>query len=141
MPEGWEWLDEVPQWIIPDELLGPASSPAVNLSIRMLSCNILSKDACALVGRFITESSLFTIWFLEDVKGSSRSMQDVALLLSASNEQTRLVFETWTKFEASLNFQRDGEDARALVRETGDRLEMSIRKAVGALAEIRKGAA
>jgi hypothetical protein len=139
LPEGWEWLDELPTWEPPQELRSPASSTALNLAIRMLSCDILGNDVCALVGRFVTEYSLFNIWFLQDAKKSGRDARQLAMLSSVGREQTRLVFESWERFLAATSAEGSNEDVRKLIRLRSDELSESLGNAIVALEESRNG--
>ncbi|KJK58196.1 hypothetical protein [Saccharothrix sp. ST-888] len=140
-PEGWEWLDELPTWEPPKELRGPASSTALNLAIKMLSCDILGNDVCALVGRFVTEHSLFNVWFLRDAKGSGRDARQLAQLSSIGREQTRLVFESWERFLAATSVEGPNEHVRELIRLRSGELSESLRNASVALTKARDGSA
>lgn len=139
LPEGWEWLDELPEWEPPQELMGPAKSVELNLAIRMLSCDILGKNICALVGRFVTEQSLFTIWFLRDVKGSGRDIRELALISNISWEQTRLVFESWERFESNLKSEGSNHDVRARIQASSEELVRSLQDAIDTLIKARSG--
>lgn len=92
----WEWLDEIPdEWEPPSELLQPSSTIEYNLAIKMLAWDFLGREFCAAVGRFIVESSLFKIWYSQDVKGSERPLKEQALLALAAWEHTHRCYDAW----------------------------------------------
>ncbi|WP_162906971.1 hypothetical protein [Allorhizocola rhizosphaerae] len=100
LPEGWEWLDDVPdEWEAPEELRRPTRFPHANLAIRMLSCEYLSHENRVLLGRFISEYSLFQMWYLDERKESGGDPKEAALLAQVPMNQTRLVYEAWKQLE------------------------------------------
>jgi hypothetical protein len=137
MPEGLEWWNELPdEWELPDELLEPARSPERNLAIKMLACDVLGLDVGVLVGRFVTEQSLFTIWFLREVKGSPGRGEKAAILSGLSLDWTRQVYEAWKRFEESTKSEGPNDEVRSLVLESRASLARVLKKSVEALGEI-----
>jgi hypothetical protein len=95
----FEWLDDVPdEWEPPIDLLEPSRDPIANLAIKMLSCDHLGHRALALVGQFVAEHSLFTLWFLDEGK-SKLSAKESLLLTLVPMEQARVVYEAWLRFD------------------------------------------
>jgi hypothetical protein len=139
LPEGWEWLDELPDWDPPQELRGPANSVALNLAIKMLSCDILSNDVCALVGEFVTEYSLFNGWFLRDAKGASGDERQLAQVAGIGQEQTRSVYEAWERFNVATTADGPNEEVRQLIQSRRDELAVALNEAVEALSAARSG--
>lgn len=137
-PRGWEWFDELPEeWEPPEELLSPSNSPEHNLAILMLSCDVLGRDVCALIGRFITEQSLFTLWFLRDVKRSGRDLKEAALISGIGHHWTRQVYEAWMRFYSSTKTEGPNEGVRTLIVEARAELAKALQNAVDALAAVR----
>lgn len=137
LPEGWDWVNELPTWEPPEELRGPVGPVALNLAIRVLSCDVLSNHIRALVGSFITEYSLFNIWFARDVKSTGLNGRRLAQLSTIGREQTRLVYEDWRKFEAAIQADGPNEQVRLLVETRADSLAASLRNAVAAFQGAR----
>ncbi|MGH3750152.1 MAG: hypothetical protein ACRDT8_22450 [Micromonosporaceae bacterium] len=99
LPEGWEWLDEIPpEWSPPAELKSPSKNPSTNLAIQMLSSDSLDNDLVDLVGQFISEKARFNLWFLLEAKKKASSLKELALLGLVYNHQSRAVYEVWTDF-------------------------------------------
>ncbi|WP_143667181.1 hypothetical protein [Streptomyces sp. ms184] len=139
MPPGWEWLDEMPdEWHPPEELKKPSNAAEINLAIQILSCDSVSLEIRALVGRFITEQSHFTSWFLKEVKGSGRDLSEVALISRSPLEQTRLVFEAWKKFQQCLGATGRDEDLFSKISASKNNLAGALNDAADALVESRR---
>ncbi|MFD7631533.1 hypothetical protein ACFV7Q_36930 [Streptomyces sp. NPDC059851] len=139
MPEGWEWLEEMPdEWHPPEELRGPSNAAAINLAIQILACDVVSLEIQALVGRFIIEQSQFTSWFLREVKGAGRDLREVALISQSSLKQTRLVFEAWKALQESLNAKGRDEDLFPVIAAKKDALAGALTDAADALAEAQR---
>ncbi|MFJ4005842.1 hypothetical protein ACIPWL_20665 [Streptomyces sp. NPDC090023] len=103
LPEGWEWLDDVPSgWVPPEELRVPTGILSTDLPIRMLSSRALGNDLVDLVGRLLSESARFSIWFGSEAKKTA-SPKELALLSLTTNEQHRHVYEAWTSFIDAYN--------------------------------------
>jgi len=80
MPD-FDWILELPDgWEPPDELRTPSMSIEANLAIRMLSCDYLGHEVRVLLGRFITEHSLFTLWYLREAKSSRYGLKETLML-------------------------------------------------------------
>ncbi|MGA5343929.1 hypothetical protein [Streptomyces variabilis] len=99
LPDGWEWLDEVPSgWPPPAELLVPTGMVRVDLPIRMLSSNTLGNDLIDLVGQLLSESARFSIWFGTEAKKKISSPKQLAVLSLTTNEQLHCVYEAWKSY-------------------------------------------
>ncbi|QKW35812.1 hypothetical protein HUT06_18680 [Actinomadura sp. NAK00032] len=95
-PDGWEWLGDLPdEWEPPSEFFQPSSTIEYNLAIRMLAWDFLGRDFSAIIGRFITESSLFKLWYSQLIKGSRRSPKEQAALALAAWECTHRCSDAW----------------------------------------------
>lgn len=141
-PEGLEWLNELPEELeTPLDLREPTENPEVNLVIKILSCEILGHEVRAAVGRFVTEQALFTIWFLDDVKGSGREMKESALLSQIPMEQTRNVYEAWKKFESIDELVAPNEVLRERRVTTAAGLTTALEHAAEILVRVREGSA
>jgi len=139
-PEGWEWLNDLPEeWRTPLDLLEPTADPDTNLVIRILSCEILGHEVRAAVGRFVTEQALFTIWFLDDVKGSGRGMKESTLLSQIPIEQTRTVYEAWKKFEGIGDLDAPNGELRERRMVTAAELATALEHAAETLTRVREG--
>ncbi|MER5336943.1 hypothetical protein [Micromonospora sp. NPDC002717] len=130
MPD-FDWLSEVPdEWEPPSELLEPSRSVEANLAIRMLSCDYLGHEVRVLLGRFIAEHSLFTLWFLKEGKTSQHGLKEAATLAGLPLEQTRAVYEAWRRFdEVSAMKEADailGERRQAAREELSAALQAGI---------------
>ncbi|MFG3044350.1 hypothetical protein ACGFZR_05400 [Streptomyces sp. NPDC048241] len=103
LPEGWEWMDEIPSgWVPPEELRVPTGILSTDLPIMMLSSSALGNDLIDLVGRLLSESARFSIWFGSEAKKTA-SPKELALLSLITNEQHRHVYEAWTLFIDAYN--------------------------------------
>jgi len=123
-------------WELPEELLEPVQHTASNLAIMMLSCPTIGHDVLTLVGRFITEQSLLNIWFLEDVKGSGRGLEEVLSLTEFGDKQTRAVYEAWKSYKISVSDERlDGKRERII--DCSEALVGALESAIAALMDIR----
>lgn len=129
-PEGWDWLDELPIWEPPEELRGPVRPVAVNLAIMMLSCDILSNEVRALVGGFVAEYSLYNLWFLRDAKTSGRDTRELARFSGLAREQTRLVYESWRKFQDATSSQGEDSEVRKSIQLRSQELSEALSRAV-----------
>lgn len=99
LPDGWEWLDEVPSgWSPPAELLVPTGMIRVDLPIRMLSSNTLGNDLIDLVGQLLSESARFSIWFGSEAKRKVSSPKQLAVLSLTTNDQFHRVYEAWASY-------------------------------------------
>jgi hypothetical protein len=110
MPQGWEWLDDLPEeWEAPPDLQRPTRYPEVNLVIRLLSCEFLGFEVRAAIGRFVTEEALYDMWFVENVERAGWGEKKSALLREVPMEQTRIVYEAWKVLDAveGLNAPND----------------------------------
>ncbi|MGV9315390.1 hypothetical protein ACWDR0_24875 [Streptomyces sp. NPDC003691] len=139
MPEGWEWLEEVPgEWNPPGEIQDPSNSVGVNLAIQILSCDAVGLNIRVLVGRFIAEQSNFTIWFLREVKGSRRDLREVAIISRTPSVQTRLVFEAWSVFRGALTEAGSVEELLPKVVAGRDGLSRALVEAIDKLVAARE---
>ncbi|MGW4290371.1 hypothetical protein ACWEIK_25945 [Streptomyces sp. NPDC004673] len=103
LPEGWEWLDEIPSgWVPPEELRVPTGIVRIDLPIRMLSSSALGNDLIDLVGRLLSESARFSIWFGSEAKKIA-SPKQLALLSLTEGEQHHHVYEAWISFFDAYN--------------------------------------
>jgi hypothetical protein len=99
LPDGWEWLDETPsEWSPPSELRTPTGLLRVDLPIKMLSSNTLGNDLIELVGRLLSESARFNIWFGSEAKGKANSPKQLAVLSQTMNKQLHHIYEAWKPF-------------------------------------------
>lgn len=99
LPDGWEWLDEVPSgWTPPAELLVPTGMFRVDLPIRMLSSNTLGNDLIDLVGRLVSEGARFSIWFGSEAKKKVSSPKQLAMLSLTTNEELHRVYLAWISY-------------------------------------------
>lgn len=123
-------------WELPEELQAPVRHASSNLAIRMLSCPTIGHDVLTLLGQFITEQSLMNIWFLEDVKGSDRGLEEVLSLTEFGEKQTRLVYEAWKNYQISISDERlDGKRERIVA--CSEALVGALENAIAALLNIR----
>jgi hypothetical protein len=101
MPQGWEWLDDLPdEWEAPPDLQSPTAYPEVNLVIQLLSCEFLGFEVRAAIGHFVAEEALYDMWFVENVETAGWEMKKSALLREVPMEQTRIVYEAWKALDA-----------------------------------------
>ncbi|GAB1644303.1 hypothetical protein KRMM14A1259_47260 [Krasilnikovia sp. MM14-A1259] len=115
MPQGWEWLDDLPdEWEAPPDLQIPTPYPEVNLAIRLLSCEFLDFGIRAAIGRFITEEALYDLWFVDHLESAGWDARRSALLREVPMEHTRTVYEAWKELD-SIN-QLDAPNAVLLNR-------------------------
>ncbi|MFF0383231.1 hypothetical protein [Streptomyces sp. NPDC004286] len=134
LPEGWEWMDEIPSgWSPPEELRRPTGVVGVDLPIRMLSSNTLGNDLIDLVGRLLSEGARFSIWFGSEAKRIS-SPEQLAILSLKADEQHHRVYEAWTSFTDAYRASRGRV---AAFRSEEDALRRVLSDAVGVLAETR----
>ncbi len=110
MPDGWDWLEEVPSgWAPPAELRVPTGIARVDLPIMMLSSNALGNDLIDLVGQLLSEGARFSMWFGSEAKKKVSSPKQLAVLSVTTNEQLRRVYEAWTPYIDA--YQRSGRRA------------------------------
>lgn len=99
MPDGWDWLEEVPAgWAPPVELRVPTGIARVDLPIMMLSSNALGNDLIDLVGQLLSEGARFSMWFGSEAKKKESWPKQLAALLVTTNEQLRRVYEAWVPY-------------------------------------------
>lgn len=133
------WLSEVPdEWEPPGELLEPSSSVEANLAIRMLSCDYLGHEVRVLLGRFIAEHSLFTLWFLREVKTVQHGLKEAAALAGLPLEQNRAVYEAWKRFEDVSAMQAAEELLGEMRQAAREGLAAALRAGIAALSRARK---
>ncbi|WP_406294603.1 hypothetical protein OG948_06735 [Embleya sp. NBC_00888] len=132
-PEGWEWLDEPrEEWDIPDSLRGPAKLVQSNLAAAILSCDFLDHDILALVGRFITEHSLFYLRPL--AKGLS--FHEQALISDVLVKHTRRTFEAWERFRQSAEQGGPAGEMRSLMQANRLALSNELNNAISAFQQL-----
>lgn len=137
-PDGWEWLQEVPdEWEPPAELRTPTALPRINLPLQMLAMDILSNDSIDLVGQFISESARFNVWFATVAKGSGRTPKELAMVGQAPGNQLRKVYEAWKDFRGA--YERCRGDIQGFLGEQ-KALDAALRRAVEELQEVRASA-
>lgn len=135
-PEGWEWLNELPdEWVPGDDIREPTRIPSVNLAITMLASQRLGNDIIELVGMLIKENARYSTWFASSAKAGVGSDRDLALLSMLGHEQTRLVYEAWTSYAAA--FESSGGLAAACDAQYA-KLRDALRDAISTLSEARK---
>lgn len=89
MPQGWEWLDDLPdEWEAPPDLQSPTPYPEVNLEIQLLSCEFLGFEVRAAIGRFVAEEAFYGLRFVDNVETAGWGMKKSALLREVPMEQT-----------------------------------------------------
>jgi|HigsolmetaAR206D_1030411.scaffolds.fasta_scaffold01205_14 hypothetical protein len=130
MPD-FDWILELPDgWEPPDELRTPSMSIEANLAIRMLSCDYLGHEVRVLLGRFITEHSLFTLWYLREAKSSRYGLKETLMLGGLPREQTRVVYEAWKRFDEISAMRAEnsviGERRRVARKELAAALQAGI---------------
>jgi hypothetical protein len=136
----FEWLNDIPdEWEPPEELLEPTGDIVANLAIKMLRCEFLGHRVRILLGQFIAEQSLFTVWFLSERKHGAGAKEAVELTLVPS-EQVRVVYEAWQRFDGVPTTA----DTREELTKLGDRraearteLENALRTAIDALRHVQ----
>ncbi|MGW1257536.1 hypothetical protein ACWD5Q_20700 [Streptomyces sp. NPDC002513] len=136
-PEGWDWLDELPIWDPPEELRGPVRPVAINLAIKMLSCDILSNEVRVLVGGFVAEYSLYNLWFLRDAKASGKDARQLARFSGLAREQTRLVYESWQRFQDATSSQGEHSEVRKSIQLRSQELSEALSRAVDVLRDAK----
>jgi hypothetical protein len=96
-PDGWEWIYELPdEWKPPQELEAPTFDPGANLAIRLLSEEGIGHEVRALIGQWIAERSLLTLWFLRDMGGERGNLRLEAELATLDNAHQHAVYDAWT---------------------------------------------
>ncbi|MET9230418.1 hypothetical protein [Lentzea sp. NPDC003310] len=116
-PDPWGWLDELPdEWKPPQELEAPTSDPGVNLAIRLLSDERLDHDVQVLIGQWIAERSLLTLWFLGERHGARGNMKVEAELAYLDNTHQHAVFDAWTSRFGVADALREAIRALAAAR-------------------------
>lgn len=124
LPDGWEWLDEVPSgWVPPAELRVPTGTIRVDLPIAMLSSNTLGNDLIDLVGQLLTEGARFSLWFGSEAKEGASSPEQLAKLSLTTNEQLHRVYDAWVSY-------RDAYELSGGVLERLDTEESYLRRAM-----------
>jgi hypothetical protein len=132
-PDGWEWLDEPrEQWEIPDSLRGPVGSTPINLAIVMLSCDFLGHEILALLGSFITESSLSYL------RPPSRGLgfRDQALLADVLTRHTRRTFEAWERFRLAAEQDGPHEEVRRNLEAGREAIKAELNDAISAFKQL-----
>lgn len=95
-PDPWAWLGELPdEWRPPEELEVPTSDPGANLAIKLLSDGGLDHDVRVLIGKWIAERSLLTLWFLDEKYGAYGNIKLEAELAHLDNTHQHAVYEAW----------------------------------------------
>jgi hypothetical protein len=131
LPDGWEWLDEIPSgWSPPAELRVPTGIARVDLPIMMLSSNALGNDLIDLVGQLLSEGARFSIWFGSEAKERVSSPERLAELSLTTNEQLRRVYEAWKLYidayegsgRRSGTFDSEEHSLRGVMLDAIDRL-------------------
>jgi hypothetical protein len=96
-PDGWGWLDELPdEWRPPQELEAPTSDPGANLAIRLLSDERLGHDVRVLLGQWIAERSLLTLWVMGDSGGEWVNLRLETEMAILDNAHQHAVYDAWT---------------------------------------------
>ena len=99
LPDGWEWIEEVPSgWSPPADLRIPTGIARIDLPIAMLSSNTLGNDLIDLVGQLLSEGARFSTWFGSEAKSTVSSPKELAMLSLTTNEQLRNVYEAWAVY-------------------------------------------
>ncbi|WP_410606191.1 hypothetical protein [Amycolatopsis sp. lyj-109] len=97
LPPGWAWIEDADHWDAPEELQKPVPSLNINLAIRMLSRGSLGNEFNVLVGQFISESQMFTMWFRESKGG--HDPRELGRHLIEGNRRTRRAYEAWRNLD------------------------------------------
>ncbi len=126
------------EWEPPADLCKPTRYPEANLAIRLLSCEILGHEVYVSLGRFITEHSLYTIWFMHEVKGAGQGIKESMLLAEVPLEQTRIVYEAWKEFERIDELDAPNEVLRERRRAVAAELAGALKSAAATLVRIRE---
>ena len=120
----------------PAELLGPTRLPEINLAIKILSYDHVGHDVWIWTGRFITEHSVFNLWFLEHVKGTGvYSVAEMLELTDVPNQLGQRVYEQWTKFMAAGDTAAEEQGRRRAEALRG--LVASLESAVATMTSYR----
>lgn len=127
------------EWELPDELLRPSSSVEMNLAIAMLSCDSLGHEARTLVGRFVSENSLYALWFLKFGKRGAVNVTEALRLAGVPMEQAGQIYPYWSRFRATLDSA--APDGATTVRRMRSELEHALLRAVEVLEGARDGEA
>lgn len=136
--DDFDWLSEVlDEWEPPGELLEPSRSVVANLAIRMLSCDYLGHEVLVLLGRFIAEHSLFTLWFLKEGKASQRGLKEAAILAGLPRRQTRVVYEAWRRFEEVSDMQEADAVLAERRRVAQEELSVALQAGIATLSRAR----
>jgi len=108
----------------------PIPPESTKLSLRQL-----------LVGQFVAEQSLFTMWFLRaDKKGVDA--RRALLLTLVPMEQARVVYEAWLRFDSVPIATRSLDEAREMGErraEAGAGLEKALGSAIDVLRRAAGG--
>jgi hypothetical protein len=132
-PEGWEWLDEPrPRWETPEALRGPVGSVPVNLALALLSCDFLGHEIRVLVGRFVSEHSLFYL----RAPGMPLTFRDQALISDAIGLCVRRVFEAWEEFRLTAERDARAEEIGRLMRQKRQALAEELENAISVFKEL-----
>lgn len=104
LPEDWKWLDELPEtWAIPEEIRTPTRIPQHNLSIRMLSSQMIGNDVVVLLGTWLTKYAEFNMWGATKGKGvAAVSVRDLAFRVAESRDITRRIYVAWREYEVKM---------------------------------------
>ncbi|MCX2948407.1 hypothetical protein [Lentzea sp. NEAU-D7] len=116
-PDGWEWLNGLPEeWRPPQELETPTSDPGANLAIRLLSDERLGHGVRVLLGQWIAERSLLTLWFMGDSGGEWVNLRREAELAILDADHQHAVYDAWTSRSGLAEALREAVRALAAAR-------------------------
>lgn len=135
LPEGWEWIEEVPSgWTPPEELRVPTGIVRLDLPIMMLSSGSLGNDLIDLVGQLLSEGSRFSMWFAVEAK-KKVSPKDLAILSMTVSNQLQPVYEAWKEFIDA--YESSGRKVGTFDSEESE-LKRSLLDAISNIAGARK---
>jgi hypothetical protein len=135
-PEGWDWLNSIPdEWIPPPEIRGPASSPMINLMIKLLESRIIGNDTIELVGTLIAEKSRFSMWFAVEAKVKVSSNEELARLSLLGHVGARSIYDAWIEYVRA--YEKSGGMAISCDQEQSA-LRDSLLKEISVLSETRR---
>ncbi|MFF2549629.1 hypothetical protein ACFVUS_01465 [Nocardia sp. NPDC058058] len=134
----WDWINDLPDWDQPEELTKNDVPATHNLAILLLSCNLVSNEIQALVGRYITEVANLNVWL---AAGGQQHLDARAFItLTTHVEQyTRKTYEAWKDLEAALNPTHEitPEESRAKIATTSQSLQFTLIEAIDFMSQIR----
>lgn len=107
-------------WRGTEELAGPTRAVAINLSVAILSNDIVGNDIVEAVGLYVAAYARFNVWYGSGA-GGGKSHVEMLDMLGWSSELSRSIYEAWNDY-------RRGRDSGA--REELDRSYLGLLSAI-----------